>query len=41
MELVGGGAGIFDIEVDGARVYSKHETGTFPSDDDIKRLFPG
>ena len=40
MELVGGGAGIFDIEVDGVRVYSKHETGAFPSDDDIKRLFP-
>jgi predicted Rdx family selenoprotein len=41
VELVGGGAGVFDIDVDGKRVYSKHETGAFPSDDDIGRLFPG
>jgi predicted Rdx family selenoprotein len=41
VELVGGRAGVFDIDVDGARVYSKHEAGAFPSDDDIERLFPG
>jgi len=41
VELVGGGSGVFNIDVDGARVYSKHETGAFPTDDDIKRLFPG
>ena len=30
--LVPGGGGIFDVEVDGALVYSKHQTGQFPDE---------
>ena len=29
-ELVRGDNGIFDVEVDGRRIYSKRETGRFP-----------
>jgi len=32
-ELIEGGGGIFDVKVDGQRVYSKHETGEFPEHD--------
>ncbi len=31
-ELIVGGGGIFDVKVDGALVYSKHETGEFPDE---------
>jgi predicted Rdx family selenoprotein len=34
-ELVAGGGGIFDVVVDGNRIYCKHETGQFPSDEEI------
>lgn len=34
--LTGGGAGIFDIIVDGVEKYSKHKTGTFPGDDAVR-----
>ncbi len=27
MKLIPGGGGVFDVRVDGALVYSKHETG--------------
>jgi len=37
VELVGGGGGIFDITVDGVLAYSKHETGRFPTDDEIRQ----
>lgn len=30
VELVGGAGGVFDVEIDGSRIYSKHETGHFP-----------
>lgn len=30
LELIKGGGGIFDVVVDGAKIYSKHETGRFP-----------
>lgn len=29
-ELIEGANGVFDVEVDGQLVYSKHKTGTFP-----------
>jgi len=29
-ELIRSGGGIFDVEVDGKLVFSKHETGRFP-----------
>ncbi|HSG88720.1 MAG TPA: Rdx family protein [Pseudomonadales bacterium] len=31
--LIPGGGGVFDVRVDGERVYSKHETGEFPDDE--------
>lgn len=34
-ELIKGGGGIFDVEVDGSRIFSKHEAGRFPEDDEI------
>jgi predicted Rdx family selenoprotein len=38
VELVGGRSGIFDIDIDGTHAYSKHETGQFPSDEDVHAL---
>ncbi|MBD3240741.1 MAG: SelT/SelW/SelH family protein [Chitinivibrionales bacterium] len=37
-ELVGGSGGIFDVIVDGDRVYSKHETGRFPDQGEVVKL---
>jgi selT/selW/selH-like putative selenoprotein len=34
-ELVRGTDGIFDVLVDGACIFSKHETGRFPSEAEI------
>jgi selenoprotein W-related protein len=34
-ELVGGSGGIFDVQVDGKLIYSKHETGRFPKDQEV------
>jgi selenoprotein W-related protein len=34
-ELVRGDNGIFDVEVDSRRIFSKHETGRFPEHDEI------
>ena len=33
--LIGGTGGIFDVNVDGKLVYSKHETGDFPDEDKL------
>jgi selenoprotein W-related protein len=30
--LIAGGGGIFDVTVNGQRVYSKHQTGSFPDE---------
>ncbi len=30
VELIKGGGGIFDVVVDGTKIYSKHESGRFP-----------
>jgi len=35
VELVAGGGGVFDVSCDGRLVYSKHQTGQFPSLTDI------
>jgi selT/selW/selH-like putative selenoprotein len=35
---VRGGGGIFDITINGALVFSKKQTGTFPSDAEVKDL---
>jgi selenoprotein W-related protein len=37
-ELIRGDDGIFDVVVDGDRVFSKHESGRFPSEDEIAEL---
>jgi len=34
-ELVRGDNGIFDVEVDSRRIFSKHETGRFPEHEEI------
>ena len=36
-ELIAGKGGIFDVEVDGRRIYSKHDTGVFPEHEEILR----
>lgn len=36
--LIVGGGGIFDVVVDGERIYSKHDTGSFPEEDAIVQL---
>jgi len=38
-ELVAGGGGIFDIIRDGEKIYSKTETGRFPTDAEAAELF--
>ena len=34
-KMIEGTRGIFDVVVDGKRIYSKHETDRFPSDDEV------
>ena len=34
-ELVAGGGGIFDVEIDDRLIFSKHEVGRFPEDSEI------
>lgn len=37
-ELIGGGGGIFDVEVDGAAIFSKFSESRFPRDGEIADL---
>ncbi|MFT4638919.1 MAG: putative Rdx family selenoprotein [Verrucomicrobiales bacterium] len=37
-ELIAGGGGIFDVTVDGKRIYCKHEAGKFPDKGEIVGL---
>ena len=37
-ELIRGGKGIFDVVVDGEKIYSKYETGSFPEDEEVLSL---
>ena len=34
-DLIRGGGGIFDVNVDGKRIYSKQEVGRFPENEEI------
>ncbi|HAK51239.1 MAG TPA: hypothetical protein DCM54_04960 [Gammaproteobacteria bacterium] len=34
-QLIEGAGGIFDVKLDEDLVYSKHETGSFPDEDDL------
>ena len=36
--LIEGKGGIFDVKVDGQLVYSKHETGRFPNQEEVSGL---
>ena len=36
--LIRGGGGIFEVKVDGAIAYSKHQTGRFPEPGEIAGL---
>jgi selT/selW/selH-like putative selenoprotein len=38
VEIQPGRAGQFDVVIDGAKVYSRHDTGRFPSEQDLQRL---
>jgi len=33
--LIAGRGGIFDVEVDGKMIFSKHDVGRFPEDSEI------
>jgi selenoprotein W-related protein len=39
LTLVTGGAGVFDVVVDGQKLYSKHETGRHADDGEVLKLF--
>ena len=34
-ELIRGGGGVFDVSLDGERIFSKHEIGRFPENGEI------
>jgi selenoprotein W-related protein len=36
--LIEGSGGIFDVVVDGKKLFSKHDTGRFPDDGEIPAL---
>jgi selenoprotein W-related protein len=38
VELVGGVGGVFDVEVEGELLFSKHQQGRYPTLDEIDRL---
>jgi selenoprotein W-related protein len=40
-ELVASGGGVFDVDADGRRIFSKHETGRFPEADEILERLKG
>ena len=40
-ELVKGDGGVFDVVADGRLVFSKHEAGRFPGDDEVVALLRG
>ena len=39
--IIEGAGGIFDVNVDGKLVYSKHETGEFPDEDALVKEMQG
>jgi selenoprotein W-related protein len=39
--LIRGQDGVFDVAVDGAIVFSKHQSGRFPGNDEIVRALRG
>ncbi|MCP4902175.1 MAG: SelT/SelW/SelH family protein [bacterium] len=39
--LIKGANGVFDVEVDGTQVFSKHSVGRFPDPDEVQRAIRG
>ena len=39
LTIVTGAKGVFDVEVDGELIYSKHQTGRHAKDGEVLRLF--
>jgi len=37
-ELIGGQGGVFDVELDGVKIFSKHELHRFPAPNEIVDL---
>jgi selenoprotein W-related protein len=37
-ELISSGGGVFDVVVDGKKIYSKHDTGRFPTNEEVLEL---
>jgi len=35
VQLIAGSGGAFDVRIDGQLVFSKHQTGRFPEDEEI------
>ena len=40
-KLVGGKGGVFDVEIDGKVIFSKHEMSRFPEEAEILELLDG
>jgi selT/selW/selH-like putative selenoprotein len=40
-ELIPGTRGIFDVVVDEQMIFSKHDAGRFPEDDEVLAKLPG
>jgi predicted Rdx family selenoprotein len=40
-ELVRGDGGVFDVDADGVRIFSKHATGRYPDSDEIIEALKG
>lgn len=39
--MIRGSGGVFDVVLDGKRLFSKDETGRFPDTDEILGMIPG
>ena len=39
-ELIKGSGGIFDVIADGEMIFSKHDVGRFPEDDEVLTKLP-
>jgi selenoprotein W-related protein len=41
VQLIPGSGGVFTVCADGKQIFSKHETGRFPNDEEIAGLLAG
>ena len=40
-ELIKGAGGVFDVTADGKLIYSKHQTGRFPDNEEVLQALKG